>query len=70
MRTFAILDHVKPGDTLTCDCGFTCMPGGAIKTVRADCDGLYIDCADRRGGKHYLDGQANERGFLVGLYRV
>jgi hypothetical protein len=57
------LEDLKAGDVVVADAGFTCIRPGA-HTVR-DCDGvLYVECDD---GKHCLDGQRNEDGFLVGL---
>jgi hypothetical protein len=63
---WAILKTLKPGDRLFTDGGFTCMPDGELKIVRRDENGLYVPC---RRGKHYLDGQLDERGRLIGLYR-
>jgi hypothetical protein len=65
---FAKLKSVKAGDILKTDGGFTCMPAGVLRKVHADADGkLWIRCSD---GKHYLDGQADGQGCLVGLTAV
>lgn len=65
---FAKLKSVKAGDILKTDGGFTCMPDGVLRKVQADADGkLWIRCGD---GKHYLDGQADGQGRLVGLTAV
>lgn len=58
------LTDVKPGDILITDRGFTCMDKGQHLTVRLSRHGLWIPC---RVGRHYLDGQEDEDGFLVGL---
>lgn len=58
------LRDLKAGDSVFADGGFTCLRGG-FHFVEADGDGLFIQCDD---GKHYLVGQENENGELVGLY--
>jgi hypothetical protein len=69
-REWAISRQVKPGDRLFTDDGFTCMPAWQAKIVRRDEKGeLYVACLCERGGRHYLDGQLDEQGRLVGLYR-
>lgn len=57
------LSDLKAGDTIIADDGFTCMHAGP-KRVQSDDAGLYVKC---REGRHYLDGQENEAGELVGL---
>jgi hypothetical protein len=64
-REWVVAKKVKAGDRLFTDGGFTCMPGGELKVVREDGDGLYVACRD---GRHYLDGQLDEQGRLVGFY--
>lgn len=63
------LQDIKPGDRLTADGGFSCLDKGASYAVRSaeDAKGLFVNCAD---GKHYLDGQTDEAGHLVGLSRA
>ena len=60
------LDELKVGDTVITDGGFTCMKASPRK-VHEDNEGLYIRCRD---GRHYLDGQEDEDGELVGLSRA
>lgn len=65
---FANLKDLKAGDKVRTDGGFTCMPEGATRTVRAGEDGLYVRCDD---GRHYLDGQHDARtGECIGLSKV
>lgn len=64
-RPYAHMKDCVEGMILECDDGFSCMPAGARKVVHLDEDGLYIEC---NGGNHYLDGQLDRRGYLVGLY--
>ena len=68
-RPYAKLDALKPGDRIEADDGFDCMDVGEVKVVMEDKDGLYIECTDE-DGKHYLDGQDDGDGYLVGLYKV
>ncbi len=57
------LEDLMPNDTIVLDSGFTCC-GAGYKTVMSDDHGLYFECD---AGKHYLDGQIGEDGFLVGV---
>lgn len=66
-RPWAMASDVKAGDMLQCDGGFTCMRDGAKKVVKADGDKRYVACRD---GRHYLKGQENNDGALIGLYKV
>lgn len=59
------LADLKPMDTVIVDDGFTCMKGGTMRTVFEGKHGLYVTCAE---GEHYLDGQEDEDGELVGIY--
>lgn len=59
--------EVREGDVLIADGGFTCIQTGSPLAVKADEDGLYFSCAS---GKHYLDGQEDENGDLIGLKPV
>ena len=54
---------LKPGDTVILDGGFTCHPPGPV-TVKEGTEGLYFDCAS---GQHFIDGQKDEDGTLIGL---
>ena len=57
------LTDIQPGDTIIADGGFTCMRAGPT-VVQADNAGLYVKCSE---GRHYLDGQEDEAGELIGL---
>lgn len=57
------LSDVKAGDEIFADAGFTCMKPG-FHLVQCDDGGLYIEC---QGGHHYLVGQEDEHGELIGL---
>ncbi|ADJ22995.1 hypothetical protein Hden_1182 [Hyphomicrobium denitrificans ATCC 51888] len=59
------ISQVKPGDTLIADDGFSCLDPDQRVTVHSDDCGLFVPC---RCGQHYLDGQLNAVGDLVGLY--
>lgn len=63
-------DTIKEGDMVRADAGFTCIPDGAVLTVRRDRThegfaGLCISCED---GNHWLSSQLGDDGELVGLY--
>ena len=60
------LIDLKVGYKVVTDKGFTCMPAG-IHTVCEDSGGLFIPCAE---GHHYLVGQMNAHGELVGISPV
>lgn len=60
------IKDLKPGQKLKADAGFTCLDLGVYE-VQFDKRGPYIFCSE---GKHYLDGQTNEDGNLVGLEAV
>lgn len=65
-RAYAKLADVKAGDAVNADGGFGCMSGKY--TVYADgVGGLYVEC---NYGTHYLDGQDDGDGNLVGFYKV
>lgn len=57
------LCDIKEGDVIKLDAGFTCVDAGKAK-VKKDDDGLYFAC---RNIKHYLDGQEDDEGNLVGI---
>lgn len=77
-RQYARSDAVRPGDTLIADGGFTCLHEGERCIVKKDSGGLFVfcngpdedgrPCGDLRYEHHYLDGQDDGDGFLVGLY--
>lgn len=61
------LTDIKPGDRIRGFEGFGCIPDNATRTVQADVDGdLFVQC---REGRHYLMGQEDESGELIGLRR-
>lgn len=55
---------VKVGDVLMTDDNFPCIDGNRRVIIEKDRSGLYFNCND---GRHYLDGQLNNDGGLVGL---
>lgn len=57
---------LKAGDTVAIDGGFTCMKAGT-KTVMEAPDGLYVAC---KSGHHYLGGQEDHDGNLIGVEKV
>lgn len=62
------LIDIKAGDTLVADGGFTCIAEGAVLEVKDNGDGfLYVPCRRKR---HYLDGQTNLEGEVVGFSRA
>lgn len=62
------LDAVQEGDYLQADDGFTCLDANATYKVQQRTSGrLYIQCKE---GIHYLDGQTDFSGNLVGLTKV
>ncbi len=44
--------------------GFGCIPDTATRRVARDEHGLFVKCCE---GRHYLDGQEDEDGNLVGI---
>lgn len=69
------LSDIGAGEMIAVDGGFTCMPAAANRLVLADDAGrLYVSCRGARNSgalseRHYLDGQEDEAGELVGLSR-
>ena len=61
------LSDVNVGATLVADGGFTCLSHKQECLVQGDENGLYIMCGINGEDKHYLDGQEDEDGNLVGL---
>lgn len=63
------LRDIKPGDRLVADAGFSCLRAGESYAVRSadNASGLFINCDH---GRHYLDGQRNDAGEIVGLSRA
>ncbi len=59
------LDKIKEGDVLIADGGFTCLQEGEELEVKVNKDGeKFVDCNE---GQHFLDGQENEDGKIVGF---
>lgn len=61
------LSDLKPGDRIAGFEHFGCIPDYAIREVKVDPNNgrLFVDCD--KGG-HYLDGQKDKRGELIGLF--
>ena len=62
------LTNMKPNDWLKADTGFTCLSENAVRIIKMDwkCE-LYIQCDH---GRHYLNGQTDHEGNLVGLTKI
>lgn len=70
------LDQLKAGDWIVVDGGFDCMEAG-LHQVHVDGNGLFVYCSGPIGDdgqptqpgpcQHFLDGQENEDGSLIGL---
>jgi len=58
------LDDIRPGNLVRLDGEFTCHMGG-LTMVHGDSRGLFFFCGD---GRHYLDGQQDSYGNLVGVF--
>jgi hypothetical protein len=54
---------LRPGDRLTDFFAWGCVPQHAVRVIRACDDGLFVKC---REGRHFLDGQTEDDGNLVG----
>jgi hypothetical protein len=59
----ANINTISAGDSLFADAGFDCM-NGRVTVACNETGALYVPCAC---GRHYLDGQADGDGVLVGL---
>lgn len=66
-RRYAKLSKVKPFDLLELDDGFDCMNGTVSVLADEETGELYVPC---ERGKHLLEGQENEDGYLIGMYPV
>jgi hypothetical protein len=62
----ATLNTTQPGDSLIADAEFNCINAGRVTVARNETGALYVPCAC---GRHYLDGQADGYGVLVGLWK-
>lgn len=63
-RAYVKLSELQEGSYIRLDDGFTCTSG--LYMVCLDVFGLYILCAE---GRRYLDGQADQFGNLIGMYK-
>ncbi len=53
------------GAVLVADSGFTCIKPGTELTVKYDREsGFYVDCEE---GQHFLDGQRDGHGHIIGF---
>jgi hypothetical protein len=74
-RPYARLESLNIGDMVELDDGFTCHAAGIVE-VKYDpadtSDPFYFNCVGEAGEpqKHFLVGQLDEDGFLVGIYPV
>lgn len=57
------VSDLKPGDRLTDFFAWGCVPQRAVRVVLVCDEGLFVRC---REGQHFLDGQTDEDGNLVG----
>ncbi len=58
------MSDIQAGQSVDLDDGFTCILRGAV-LIQVDEKGeLFFYCGD---GKHYIDGQEDEDGNLVGI---
>lgn len=58
------LSDLSPGDIVMLDNGFPCRTAGPARVFYDPDGGFFVACQD---GRHYLDGQEDEAGDLVGL---
>lgn len=57
------MSDLEDGEIVFLDDGFTCVRPGAVM-IHKDENGLHFWCQD---GKHYLDGQKDDNGYLIGI---
>ena len=57
------LSDLKAGSFIQLDDGFPCRGPGPALIYHSD-DGLYFECTR---GRHYLSGQEDEEGNLIGI---
>ena len=60
------MEDVHVGDTLVLDNGFTCHEPGPVVIMRDGEGALFFKC---NNGHHYIDGQEDEFGTLIGMKR-
>lgn len=56
--------NIQAGDIVILDGGFTCHKAGEATVHSDDAGRLHFICNE---GRHYLDGQLDEDGNLVGI---
>ncbi len=61
------LSDLKVGQTVKLDNGFTCISSRLVTVFKDNEDCFFFICTE---GKHYLDGQEDETGELVGINYV
>ena len=61
------MTDLKHGDKLVADGGFTCLIKNQVVMVNDAKDGKFVHC---RAGRHYLDGQEDEDGTIVGFEKI
>lgn len=68
-RAYKLMAETKAGDIVSVDADFECIKSWDTRAVYADDEGkLWIPC---KSGKHYLDGQEDQRDgtdALIGIY--
>lgn len=57
------MEDIQDGDVVYLDGGFSCTRMG-VAMVHKDNKGLFFWC---RNGRHYLEGQKDEEGYLTGI---
>lgn len=59
------IKEIKLGDVILLDDGFTCAEAGLV-TIQENWAGYFFSCEQ---GQHYLDGQEDAAGDLIGMSR-
>jgi len=71
-KTWAKIGELKAGDKVICT-GFDCIESAAIREIKQNIDGLYIDCRGiqpwNKGYliKHHISAQLDANGYYIGL---
>lgn len=66
-KTYSRLEEFQNGEECQVDGDFTCVKAWSTVTIQHDVEGKpFFEC---KSGSHYLEGQLNEDGLVVGLYR-
>jgi len=65
-KPYAKLADLKAGDVLELDQGFTCMKGERNVCLYHATNELFVHC---NHGLHFLSGQDDGDGYLVGMYK-